>query len=91
MRAFLDTLDNACKKIEEWMLAFGVIFITIITTGKTGGYEVRGFEKKTALPSTSKGWYIDLPDKGERIVLDDKARAAEMKRADEIIASECKK
>ena len=41
---------------------------TIITTGKTGGYEVRGFEKKTALPSTSNGWYIDLPDKGERIV-----------------------
>lgn len=41
---------------------------TIITTGTNNGYDVRGFEAKAALPSTSKGWYVDLPGTGERIV-----------------------
>lgn len=41
---------------------------TISVTGKSGGYDVRGFEKKTALPTASMGWYIDLPEIGERIV-----------------------
>ena len=45
-----------------------------------------------AKASLSSGMRIaKLNDKGERIVLDDKARAEEMKRADDIIASECKK
>ena len=33
MRAFFDKLDFGCRKVEEWMLAFGVILITAITTG----------------------------------------------------------
>ena len=33
MRAFFDKLDFCCRKVEEWMLAFGVILITAITTG----------------------------------------------------------
>ena len=40
----------------------------IITTGTSNGYEVRGFQSKAALPPTAKGWYIDLPANGERIV-----------------------
>lgn len=31
---------------------------------------VRAFEPKSALPATSKGWYIDLPVRGERIIQD---------------------
>lgn len=31
---------------------------------------LRGFEQRAALPATSKGWYIDLPISGERIVQD---------------------
>lgn len=31
---------------------------------------VRGFEARSTLPATSKGWYIDLPVSGERIVQD---------------------
>lgn len=31
---------------------------------------VRAFESKSALPATSKGWYIDLPISGERIIQD---------------------
>ena len=45
---------------------------TITVSGVSfGGYsEVRGFQAKAPLPSTSKGWYIDLPGSGERIVQD---------------------
>lgn len=32
--------------------------------------EYRYFDSQTALPSASKGWYVDLPGKGERIVQD---------------------
>ena len=32
--------------------------------------DYRYFEDKASLPSTSKGWYVDLPGKGERIVQD---------------------
>ncbi len=32
--------------------------------------DYRYFEDKAALPSASKGWYVDLPGKGERIVQD---------------------
>lgn len=31
---------------------------------------VRAFESRAALPSSSKGWYLDLPVSGERIVQD---------------------
>lgn len=31
---------------------------------------VRAFESKSALPAASKGWYIDLPVRGERIIQD---------------------
>ena len=45
---------------------------TITVSGVSfGGYSaVRGFQAKAPLPSTSKGWYIDLPGSGERIVQD---------------------
>lgn len=32
--------------------------------------DYRYFENKAALPGTSKGWYVDLPGKGERIIQD---------------------
>jgi type IV pilus assembly protein PilY1 len=44
---------------------------TIAVTGDTvNGYPVRAFEARTGLPATSKGWFIDLPVAGERIVQD---------------------
>lgn len=44
---------------------------TIEVTGESAdGFQVRGFQKKEALPTGSKGWYIDLPGAGERIVQD---------------------
>jgi type IV pilus assembly protein PilY1 len=44
---------------------------TIELTGETSsGYPVRAFEAKAGLPAGSKGWYVDLPEKGERIVQD---------------------
>ena len=49
----------------------------------------RATEAKASLSSGMR--IAKLNDKGERIVLDDKARAEETKRADEIIASECRK
>ena len=41
-----------------------------VTSGTSSGYPVRAFEGRTSLPISSKGWYIDLPDAGERIVQD---------------------
>lgn len=44
---------------------------SIEVTGQTiNGYPVRGFQQRAPLPEDSKGWYIDLPDTGERIVQD---------------------
>jgi len=34
------------------------------------GYAVRSFDAKAVLPDGSKGWYINLPEQGERIVQD---------------------
>src|SRR5690606_36292020 len=43
----------------------------IINTGASqDGYPVRTFEAKASLPSGKKGWYVNLPDDGERIVQD---------------------
>ena len=41
-----------------------------IGSATVNGYPVRGFEAKTPLPVGAKGWYIDLPERGERIVQD---------------------
>ena len=41
-----------------------------VTSDLVSGYTVRAFEAKTALPSGSKGWYVDLPESGERIIQD---------------------
>ena len=41
-----------------------------VTAATQNGYPVRAFEAKTALPASSKGWYINLPVAGERIVQD---------------------
>lgn len=41
-----------------------------VTSATSSGYPVRGFEAKAPLPSGSKGWYVDLPGAGERIVQD---------------------
>lgn len=41
-----------------------------VQDGTSNGYPVRGFESKAPLPEGSKGWYIDLPERGERIVQD---------------------
>lgn len=41
-----------------------------VTSATANGYPVRAFEAKSALPSTSKGWYVDLPGAGERVVQD---------------------
>lgn len=43
---------------------------TVAVTGTTNGYPVRGFEDNTPLPAGSKGWFINLPASGERIVQD---------------------
>ena len=42
----------------------------IVVTGTVNGSAVRGFEAHSALPGTSRGWYIDLdePTPGERVV-----------------------
>lgn len=44
--------------------------IVKITSATESGFPVRAFESKAPLPADSKGWYIDLPDTGERIVQD---------------------
>jgi len=41
-----------------------------VTSASSNGYPVRAFEAKAPLPAGSKGWYIDLPESGERIVQD---------------------
>jgi type IV pilus assembly protein PilY1 len=42
---------------------------TVHVTGATSnGFPVRAFEASTPLPAGSKGWFIDLPASGERIV-----------------------
>lgn len=41
-----------------------------VTSATSSGYPVRGFQAKAALPTGSKGWYVDLPGTGERIVQD---------------------
>lgn len=41
-----------------------------VTSASASGYSVRAFEKAAALPADSHGWYVDLPDAGERIVQD---------------------
>ena len=44
------------------------------TIGNTGasqdGYPVRTFESKASLPAGKKGWFVNLPGNGERIVQD---------------------
>ena len=44
------------------------------TIGNTGasqdGYPVRTFEAKASLPANKKGWFVNLPGDGERIVQD---------------------
>jgi type IV pilus assembly protein PilY1 len=43
----------------------------INNTGATqNGYDVRTFDAKTDLPASKLGWYVNLPGKGERIVVD---------------------
>ena len=41
-----------------------------VTAATANGYPVRAFEAKSALPTSSKGWYVDLPGAGERVVQD---------------------
>lgn len=41
-----------------------------VTSAMSNGYPVRAFQARTPLPPTSKGWYINLPESGERIVQD---------------------
>ena len=41
-----------------------------VTSDTVSGFPVRAFEAKSALPADSKGWYINLPESGERIVQD---------------------
>lgn len=44
---------------------------TIGNTGATqDGYPVRTFEAKSSLPDNKKGWFVNLPGNGERIVQD---------------------
>lgn len=39
-----------------------------VTSAIVNGYPVRAFQERAALPVGSKGWFIDLPVSGERIV-----------------------
>lgn len=41
-----------------------------VASATSNGYPVRAFEERAPLPAGSKGWYIDLPVSGERIVQD---------------------
>ena len=43
--------------------------VTVQST-TVSGLAARAFESRSALPANSKGWYIDLPGSGERIVQD---------------------
>jgi type IV pilus assembly protein PilY1 len=42
----------------------------VVTNAQSNGYPVRAFETREALPADKKGWYIDLPAAGERIIQD---------------------
>lgn len=41
-----------------------------VTGEERNGYPVRGFQQAERLPSGRRGWYIDLPGDGERIIQD---------------------
>ena len=41
-----------------------------VTSDVQSGYKVRAFQAKASLPANKDGWYVDLPDTGERIVQD---------------------
>ncbi|TDK26338.1 adhesin [Luteimonas aestuarii] len=44
---------------------------TVTVTGEfSNGFPVRAFQSSAALPDGSKGWFIDLPASGERIIQD---------------------
>src|SRR5690606_21082318 len=42
----------------------------VVTNAQSNGYPVRAFEARETLPADKKGWYIDLPAAGERIIQD---------------------
>lgn len=43
---------------------------SVTNAGLVDGIETRVFDERSALPQDSKGWFIDLPERGERIVQD---------------------
>src|SRR5690606_9761126 len=67
MYGFIDDGTTIARSGENANLAQR----TIEVTGQVvSGYPVRGSQQTTPLPDGSKGWYIDLPASGERIVQD---------------------
>ena len=48
MRVFFDKIDAACRKVEELILAFGIILITFITTGNAISRKVFGYSWSSA-------------------------------------------
>ena len=48
MRVFFDKLDAICRKMEKMMLAFGIILITIITTGNAISRKVFNYSWSSA-------------------------------------------
>lgn len=41
-----------------------------VTSASSDGYPVRAFQASAPLPAGSKGWYVNLPESGERIIQD---------------------
>jgi type IV pilus assembly protein PilY1 len=59
------------KEDTETLTAANLTLRTLaVTSGTFSGYPVRAFQAAAPLPPTSKGWYINLPESGERIVQD---------------------
>jgi len=67
MYGFMDDDDPAADPVARGDLTQRTVQVL---AGEADGFEVRAFESKAKLPVDSKGWYIDLPDSGERIVQD---------------------
>jgi len=64
MYGFMDDSDGALARADLTSRTLAV------TSATASGYSVRAFEKAGSLPVGSHGWYVDLPDAGERIVQD---------------------
>lgn len=65
MYAFVEPAEGAEARLKS-----DLVERTIVETGTVNGSQVRGFQEREAVPAGKKGWFLDLPGTGERIVQD---------------------